>query len=274
MLEPDEVFVLSGIKKSKNQDQKPVISAYIITKNEEKNIGRALESIQWMDEIIVLDSGSTDKTVEIAKNYGAHVETEAFKGFVRQKNMAMELCRGHWLFNLDADEEVTPELRKSIHQVLNDTILPETPVLFKVCRKTMYMGRWIKHCGWYPEYRARLSRDRNAKWKGEVLHERLESNGMSDCIHGDLLHRPYANLGEHLRTIDCYSELWAKREASKGRKTGFYSLLFRPFLKFIKMYIVIAGFMDGRQGIIASIMGAWYTFMKYIRLYELSRDDK
>ena len=265
---------MSSSRDSENSDQKPVISAYIITKNEEKNIGRALKSVQWMDELIVLDSESTDKTVEIAKNYGARVSTEAFKGFVRQKNRAMGLCRGDWLFNLDADEEVTPELRKSIEQVFFNGISPETPVLFKVCRKTMYMGRWMKHCGWYPEYRSRLSRREHAEWKGEVLHERLVCDGLSGYIHGDLLHRPYVNLGEHLRTIDRYSGLWAKHETSKGRKTGSCSLIFRPFLKFIKMYVLKAGFMDGGQGLIASIMGAWYTFMKYARLYELSRNVK
>jgi len=265
---------LSDVKNFRHSDKYPLISAYIITKNEEENIGCALESVQWVDELIILDSGSTDNTVEIAKIFGAKVVTEEFKGFVVQKNRAMKLCKGEWLFNLDADEEVTPELRKSIESVIFSEPSSDIPVLFKVMRENKYMGRWMKHCGWYPEFKTRLSRRGHAKWKGEVLHEKLEGDGPIGFISGNLLHRPYANLGEHLRTIDSYSELWAKREASKGRTTGFVDILIRPLLKFFKMYILKAGFMDRGQGLIASIMGFWYTFMKYARLYELSRNFK
>ncbi len=270
-------------------DGMPVISAYIITKNEEKNIGRALESVRWIDELIVLDSGSTDDTVEIAKNLGAKVTIEAFKGFVKQKSRAMELCAGKWLFNLDADEEVTPELRKSIESVLSgerDKFLKRTlksmssdmPVLFNVCRKTCYLGRWMKHCGWYPEFRARLSRREHARWEGEELHEqlekfdKLEGDSKKGFLKGDLLHRPYDDLGAHLKAIDCYTEMFAKREASHGRKAGFIDILIRPFAAFFKMYILKAGFMDYGPGLIASMMGAWYTFMKYARLYEFDRN--
>ncbi len=274
-------------------DGMPVISAYIITKNEEKNIGRALESVRWMDELIVLDSGSTDNTVEIAKNLGAKVTIEAFKGFVKQKNRAMELCAGKWLFNLDADEEVTPELRKSIEAVLYGELAmssdssfvvslrrTDTPVLFNVCRKTRYLGRWMKHCGWYPEFRARLSRREHARWEGEELHEqlekfdKLEGDSQKGFLKGDLLHRPYDDLGAHLKAIDRYTEMFAKREASHGRKAGFIDILIRPFAAFFKMYILKAGFMDYGPGLIASMMGAWYTFMKYARLYEFSRNIK
>lgn len=263
---------MSDIKDFEHSDKKPFISAYIITKDEGKNIGRSSESVQWMDELVVLDSGSTDNTVEIAKKFGAKVTTEAFKGFVAQKNRAMELCTGEWLFNLDADEEVTTELRKSIEDVIFSELSTDMPVLFKVRRKNEYLGRWMKHCGWYPEFRTRLSRKEHAKWNGEVLHEKLEGEGPIGFIPGDLLHRPYANLGEHLRTIDRYSELWAKREASQGRKTSFIGILIKPFSKFFKMYILKVGFMDRGPGLIASIMGSWYTFMKYARLYELSRN--
>ncbi len=263
---------MKDINKSEHLDKKSFISAYIITKNEEKNIGRALDSVKWMDEIVIIDSGSTDKTVEIAEKYGAKVTIEAFNNFIEQKNRAMELCTGEWLFNLDADEEVTPELRKSIEDVILKKSSPDIPVLFKINRKNQYMGHWIKHCGWYPEFRTRLSRKGHAKWSGEVLHEKLEGDGPKGFITGDILHRPYANLGEHLRTIDLYSELWAKREVSLGRTTSFVEILIRTFSKFFKMYILKAGFMDYMPGLFASIMGAWYTFMKYARLYELSRN--
>ena len=255
-----------------SSNRNPVISAYIITKNEEKNIGRALKSVQWMDELVVLDSGSTDNTVKIAEKFGTKVEVDEFKEFVEQKNKAMEFCKGEWLFNLDADEEVTPELRKSIEDIVFSESSPDKPFVFNVCRKTQYMGRWMKHCGWYPEFRARLSRRGHAQWKGEVIHEKLEGDGTIGRINGDLLHRPYTNLGEHFSTINRYSDIWAIREASKGRKTVFSDIVFRPFFKFIRMYILKAGFMDYGPGFFASVMGALYTFMKYARLYELSRN--
>lgn len=248
-----------------------VISAYIITKNEEKNISRALTSVQWMDECIVLDSGSVDETVEIAKKLGVKVSIEAFKDFTTQKNRAMELCSGQWLFNLDADEEVTPELRKSIEDVVFGKQSSDVLSAFRVSRKILYMGRWMKHCGWYPEYRVRLSKKGCAEWRGEVLHERLVGNGKSGLLSGDLLHRPYENLGDHLRTITRYTELWAQRESSRGRKSNIFDIVMRPCAKFFKMYILKAGFLDFSPGLIASLMGAFYTFMKYARLFELSR---
>ncbi|MFC1541138.1 glycosyltransferase family 2 protein [Candidatus Latescibacterota bacterium] len=251
---------------------KPVISAYIITKNEENHIGRALESVLWMDELVVLDSGSTDDTVKIAEKYGTKVKFNEFKNFIEQKNKAMEFCNGEWLFNLDADEEVSPELRKSIEETVYSNTKDKSITIYNISRKTYYMGRWMKHCGWYPEFRARLSRNGHAQWTGEAIHEKLEGNGNSDFISGDLLHRPYDNLGEHLKTIYTYSEIWAEREASRGRKASIPGIFFRPVLKFVKMYILKAGFMDFGPGFFASMMGAWYIFMKYSRLYELSRN--
>jgi len=255
-----------------NSTDNPVISVYIITKNEQDNIGRALESVRWMDEIVVVDSGSTDGTVEIAEKYGTKVQYREFKGFVEQKNFAMKLCRGEWVFNLDADEEMTPGLRASIEAVIRGGTDNGQFDVYKVSRKTNYMGRWMKHCGWYPEFRARLSRNGSALWTGQAIHEKLEGKGRAGIISGDLLHRPYKNLGEHLSTIRNYSEIWAAREASKGRKTSIPGIFMRPVFKFIKMYILKAGFMDFGPGFFASMMGAWYIFMKYSRLYEISRN--
>ncbi len=243
----------------------------MITLNEGNHVGRALESVRWMDEIVVLDSGSTDDTVEIAERHGAKVRVESFQGYVVQKNKAMSLCQGTWLFNIDADEEVTPELRNSIEEHIRRGDENGLPSLFKVSRKTRYLDRWIRHCGWYPEYRARLSRREYATWTGEMLHEKLEGDAPAVVLAGDLLHRPYDDLGDHLRTIDRYSSLWAQREAARGRHASFPDLLVRPPLKFFKMYLFKRGFLDGGAGLIASCMGAGYTFMKYARLYESTR---
>lgn len=259
---------------SDNSVNKQTVSAYIITLNEEDNIARAIESVRWMDEVIVLDSGSTDATLEIAEKLGAKVKTSEFLGFAAQKNAAMELCGGDWVFNLDADEEVTPELREAIEKAVSGARFSDMPDVFKVVRKTWYMGRWIKHCGWYPEYRARLSKRGNARWKGEALHEKLHGSGTEGTLKGELLHRPYANIGEHIDTIRRYTELWAKREAGAGRSFSFIDLIFRPAVKFVTMYFLRAGFLDGGPGFVVSVMGAWYTFLKYARLYEVSRSSK
>ena len=249
-------------------DNRPTLSAYIITLNEEKNIARALESVRWMDEIVVLDSGSTDDTVRIAGEYGAKVTVSEFRGYVTQKNNAMELCSGEWLFNLDADEEVTKDLRTSIERVVAGTANGKS--LYRVSRKTWYFGRWIEHCGWNPEYRVRLSRCGKARWAGEVLHESLTGDGPVGLLDGYLLHRPYHDLGEHLTTIGRYTYLWARREASGGRTASVFDIVFRPPAKFLKMYILRGGIRDGVPGFVASVMGAWYTFLKYARLIEYS----
>lgn len=251
------------------------ISAYIITKNEEKNIVRAVESVSWMDEIIVIDSGSTDNTIQLARDHGATVIVSGFEGFVIQKNKALDACSNDWVFNLDADEEVTSELRRSIERVLSLPGEQNTKVhtVYRVPRKTWYMGRWIQHCGWYPEYRSRLSRKGEARWTGDAIHESLEGNGESGTLTGDLLHRPYADIGEHLETIGRYTLIWARREKERGRRAHVFDLVLRPPIRFCKMFILRAGFLDGLPGFVASVMGMIYTFLKYARLYEVSGKD-
>jgi len=224
-----------------------------------------------MDEIVVLDSGSGDRTVEICESFGARVEYAAFRDFAEQKNRALELCTHDWAFNLDADEELSPELRISIGTVLAGRFDNNGPTAYKVSRRNRYLGRWIRHCGWYPELRTRLSLKGASGWTGEVLHESLETEGPTGVLSGDLLHRPYRDLGDHLKVIARYTSLWAEREARSGRTTGLFDVVTRPVAKFLKMYIIRAGFLDAGPGLIASLMGSWYTFMKYARLYELNR---
>ena len=251
----------------------PTISAYIITKDEEHAIGRAIGSVRWMDEVVVLDSGSADGTTDIAERMGAKVFVEPFRGFVEQKNRAMDLCTGDWTFNLDADEEMTPELAESIRKVLFASGTGGGSEVFAAARKTWYMGKWMLHCGWYPEYRERLARRDSARWSGEMLHERLAGSGRVGRLQGDLLHRPYADLGNHLKRIDLYSGLWASREFSRGRKSRTIDLVMRPAASLLKMYVLRAGFLDGMQGFVASAMGAWYTFLKYAKLQEREKES-
>jgi glycosyltransferase involved in cell wall biosynthesis len=222
-----------------------------------------------MDEVVVLDSGSTDCTVDIARGLGARVETMEFKGFVEQKNVAMDLCTGDWLFNLDADEEVTPVLRESIERVI-DKEGGDCCAVWSVPRRTFYFGRWMNHCGWYPEWRPRMSRRGSARWQGEALHETLAGDGATGKLMGDLKHRPYEDLGEHLDTLARYTRIWANREAGRGRSASIIDMVFRPPVRFVKMYLLRLGFLDGLPGLIASVMGAYYVFLKYARLYELT----
>jgi (heptosyl)LPS beta-1,4-glucosyltransferase len=258
---------MTTAEKSNNN---PVLSVYLITLNEEANIERALASASWADEVILVDSGSTDRTVQIAREHGAKVYSEPFVSFVVQKNSALDRCHGEWALNLDADEEVTPELRTSIETVINN--VGEKHGTYVVCRKTWYFGRWIRHCGWYPEYRCRLSKRGQARWVGDTVHEHLESTGSCGRLSGDLLHRPYRDLGTHLKRIDRYSSLFAEREINKGHRSSMFSIMFHPPWKFFRMYILKGGFLDCTPGLIASLMGAWYTFMKYARLYERARN--
>ncbi|MFC1511944.1 glycosyltransferase family 2 protein [Candidatus Latescibacterota bacterium] len=248
-----------------------LITVYLITLNEEENILRALRSVSWADEIIVLDSGSTDRTCEIARGLGAKIYVEPFRGFVEQKNRALELCAGDWAFNLDADEEVTDSLRASIETAVRDDPDGSVQSAYEVIRRTWYLDRWILHCGWYPQYRCRLSQRGMARWTGDTLHESLTVSGQVGRLFGNLLHRPYRDLGAHLRAIDRYSDLFATREKGKGRSATIIEVILRPPLKFLKMYVLRGGFLDRAPGLIASLMGAWYTFMKYARLYERAR---
>ncbi len=249
------------------------VSAYIITKDEEANIARAIESVAWMDEVIVLDSGSSDRTVDIAASLGAKVHTAEFNGFALQKNRALDLCKCDWCLNIDADEEVSPELRYSIERVLDNTSEAVFDA-YEVSRKNFYLGRWISHMGWYPEYRLRFSRRGKAGWGDSTIHESLDCKGQKGRLKGDLLHRPYRDLGEHIATIGRYTKIWAEREHAKGRRFRWIDILFRPPFKFLRMYVLKAGFLDGMAGLVASLMGACYVCMKYARLYEIESSNK
>jgi hypothetical protein len=208
---------------------------------------------------------------------------------VEQKNRAMDLCRGEWLFNLDADEEMTAELRDGIRRVVDGDpgTIPSppgaghggfrgagSPDVYEVCRRTWYMGRWIRHGGWYPEYRERLSRREGVRWEGEAVHERLRGSGRPGRLRGDLLHRPYGSIADHARKIVLYSDLWARREKGRGRRASLFDLAARPAARFARMYLIKAGFLDGAAGLAAAIMGGWYAFMKYAKLRELQNRDE
>lgn len=258
-----------SVNHTPDNDDRPLISIYIITLNEEAMIGRALDSVRWADEIVVVDSGSEDRTVDICRDAGARVVHRDFDNFVTQKNYALSLCRGEWAFNLDADEEVSEALASSLRDVTGGSQQTEAEV-FRINRRIWYLGGWIRHCGWYPEFRVRLSRIGAAEWKGNVLHEHLEplSGDGTGVLSGDLLHRPYRNVAHHMTKIARYTDMWAEREFLAGRRAGMWDVLMRPVVRFVKMYVLKRGFLDGMPGLIVSMLGTVYTFLKYVKLWE------
>lgn len=245
------------------------LSATVITYNEEKNITDCLASLEFADEIIVVDSGSTDRTEEICRKFPkVRFFRQEWLGYGRQKNVAASHASNDWILNLDADERVSPALRKSIEAANTDSFSAA-----RMARENYFGKHWIKHCGWYPDYTTRLYDRRRNCFSERLVHESLEHDGKLITLDGNLLHYTYADIADYLRRMDSYSTLAAREIHQAGRKVGASSLLFRPCATFLKMYIIRKGFLDGLSGLILSLLYAQYTFCKYAKLTELSRQD-
>jgi glycosyltransferase involved in cell wall biosynthesis len=243
------------------------ISVCIIAYNEEDKIERCLKSIPWADEIIVVDSGSTDKTVEICKRYTPKIEYRAWSGYVDQKNYIISLAKNDWVLSLDADEEVSPELSTKIQALRQQDGIPAQG--YKIPRSTFYLGKWIKHSGWYPNYQLRLFNKRSAKWVGKELHEHIEVNGEIGFLQSPLYHYTYRDIAEHVETVDRFAALWAKEQQQLGRKSPApILLLIRPIIKFLECYVWKRGFLDGYQGLVIAGISSFYIFLRYTKLYE------
>jgi glycosyltransferase involved in cell wall biosynthesis len=245
------------------------LSAVIITFNEERNLGRCLESLKGIaDEIIIIDSNSTDRTVEIARAHNSKVYQHAFAGYGEQKNYATSMATNDWIISLDADEALTPELRQSILEIKQH---PEFSV-YQVPRLTNYCGKWIWHCGWYPDKQTRIYNRTKGKWVERRVHEfwKLDDDlGRSGYLKGDLLHYSFASINEHLQKIEKYSELAARESVEKGKNTNMFKVYFSPKWHFVNDYFFKLGFLDGFYGYTICRLSAYATFLKYskIRLY-------
>ena len=240
----------------------------MITKNEEDRLGPCLESAAFADEIVVVDSGSTDRTREIAGEHGARVTEQEFLGHVEQKNHAVSLAATDWVLCLDADERVTPELRDAIERSLAS---PDLPAAFSMARRTFYLGRWIDHGGWYPDRKVRLFDRTKARWGGVNPHDRVEVDGETRALDGDIEHYSYRSISDHLKQIDFFTTIAAKEKAAAGLRPRLWRLLLHPIGKVLRMYVVKLGFLDGRAGFIVAVLGGYYVFLKYAKLWELSR---
>ncbi|MCX7737337.1 MAG: glycosyltransferase family 2 protein [Candidatus Kapabacteria bacterium] len=243
------------------------ISAAIITFNEEDNIGRTLESLKnFADEIIIIDSGSADRTIQIANHYEAKVFTEEWKGFSGQKNSLIQKCNSEWILFLDADEVPTEELKNSIIKNLTSNI--EFDGYF-IKRKTHYLGKLLKH-SWQPDSKLRLVRkSSNPKWIGDEIHEKLLIDGLTSELDGYLIHYSYKNINHHFKKTLEYSVISAKDYYQSGKKFSIFKLVFNPIFAFTKMYFINLAMLDGIRGFIAAFSSGFYTFMKYIHLWEI-----
>lgn len=244
------------------------ISAAIITFNEEKNIERCINSLIGIaDEILVVDSLSKDKTIEIAVSLGAKVISQEFLGHIEQKNFAISQCSNQYILSLDADEALDDTLKKSILEVKNNWQFDG----YKFNRLTSYCGKWIKTCGWYPDTKVRLIDKTKGKWTGTNPHDRLEVEGKIKHLKGDILHYSFYTVDQHKKQIEYFTDIAAKAYHAEGRKASTIKIYLSPLMKFIRSYFLQLGFTDGYYGFLISCLSAGAKFKKYSKLKALSK---
>jgi glycosyltransferase involved in cell wall biosynthesis len=246
------------------------ISAVIITYNEEDRLPDSLASLQGVaDEVVVVDSYSSDRTVEIARASGARVMKNRFEDYGQQKNFALAQAGCDWVLNLDADERVSPELKRAITE-LKAGGPPANAAAFAIKRKTFYLGRWIRHSGWYPDRKVRLFCKSAAAWQGRI-HERLVVSGAVARLDGDILHFTYRDIGDHVRRLDRYSAFQAEEIVGQGKKCLFLRLVILPPVTFLRHYAWKLGWLDGFPGLVIATIQSWGTALKYLKAIALKR---
>lgn len=245
------------------------LSAVLITLNEERRLRDALASVAFCDEILVVDAGSTDRTADLAREAGARVLVHTpWPGFVAQRNHAVAQARHDWILALDADERVTPALKAEIEALAGRGLDAQG---YRIPRVAHYLGRWIRRTDWYPDPQLRLFDRRSARWQGGLVHESVKVDGRVGRLRGEIEHYPYADVAEHVRTIDRYTSLWAEHAWSQGRHASLTGLVGAPLWAFIRNYVLRGGVLLGEVGWTVSTLGAYYTFLKLAKLRELAR---
>lgn len=242
------------------------VSVTIITKNEAAHIEACLASVAWADDILVVDSHSTDDTVARASRAGARVILRDWPGYAAQKNFAASEARHDWILSIDADERVTPDLAREI-QALNP---PEAQSGYRVPRVTWHLGRWWKTTDWYPDFQLRLYDRRRARWTVRKVHESVEADGPVGTLTHDLQHYAYRDISHHLATMDRYTTLAADEMFEAGRRAGLVDLALHPPAAFLRNYVLRRGCLDGTAGLIVSAMNAHYVFLKFAKLWARS----
>jgi len=247
----------------------PTVSALIIAFNEERNIRACIESVAWCDEIIVVDSESTDRTRELAAAAGARVVIRPWPGHVEQKNAALELATQDWCFSLDADERCTPGLRDEIQAAL--AAAPDGLMGLRMPRLAWHLGRWIRHGGWYPDRKLRVVRRGHGRWGGTNPHDKLEADGEVRTLTQDLLHYTYDDYAHHLRTGDSFSSIAAAQQYAAGRRFSLARAVLHIPVKFLETYIWKRGFLDGWPGFAIAVTSTFFVFARHVKLYELGK---
>jgi glycosyltransferase involved in cell wall biosynthesis len=246
---------------------RPPLSVTIICLNEQANIARAIESVKWAEDIVVVDSGSTDQTVSVAQSLGARVLHNPWPGYGQQKNFAQRNAAHDWVLNIDADEEVTPELKKEIESRLGS--LEQTSAKgFLIPRKTFYLGKWIRYGGWYPNYLMRLADRRSAEWTEPQVHEELKVRGETFKMELPLHHYSFPSIQDQVVTNLNFSRLGSEQLKRKGYEGRVLKLILKPIGKFFETYFLKMGFRDGLAGFIISVNASYSMFLKYAYLFE------
>ena len=244
------------------------LSVCIICFNEEHNLARCLESASWADEIVVVDSLSSDGTVSVARRYTERVYERPWPGYMAQKNYALSKARCEWVLSVDADEEISGALRD---EILIEVGKPDAFEGYRMPRRSFYQGRWINHSGFYPDTQLRLFKRGSARWVGSRVHERAEVRGRVGEVRSDLLHYPYGgSIAGQLATVNNFSGLLAEDLHDRGARFHVGLLLFRPVFKFLEVYLLKLGFLDGLAGFVIAVTSAYAMFVRYVKLRELS----
>jgi glycosyltransferase involved in cell wall biosynthesis len=242
------------------------ISAIIITKDEEHSIRECLQSISWVDEIIVVDSESKDQTLKICKEFRAKIFTKSWQGFGPQKNEAIKHAKYKWILSIDADEIITPELKKEIIAITKSNNPSEA---YSICRRSFYCGRLIKFSGWQSDFVVRFFQKKFCKFSDDLVHEKVLVNGVTLKTKSYMIHNAFENFEEVIKKINVYSSLSASMFYKKNRKSSLKKAILHAFWSFIKTYIIKLGFLDGKYGFMLSISNAEGTYYRYIKLMML-----
>jgi glycosyltransferase involved in cell wall biosynthesis len=242
------------------------VSAVLITLNEAQRLPAALASVSFCDDVVVVDAGSSDGTLEIARAAGARVVVKApWPGFVAQRNLAAGQARHDWVLALDADERVTPALRAEIEALAAAGF---ECAGYRAPRVAHYLGRLVRRTDWYPDWQLRLFDRRRGAWQGGLVHESVRVDGRVGRLRGEIEHYPYADIGDHVRRIERYTTLWSEQAQAAGRRAGWLELLGAPLWTFVRNYVLKGGALIGEAGLVISLLGAHYTFLKLAKLRE------
>jgi glycosyltransferase involved in cell wall biosynthesis len=245
------------------------ISAFIVCCNEERQIRRCLESVRWCDEIVVVDSGSTDTTLAICQEYTSKVFYHPWQGYVGQKRYALSLCSGKWVLNLDADEEVSKELASEL-RLLAEQDSSQIHGYY-LNRVVFFLGRWWRKGGWYPEYRLRFCRRDKTTWGGDEPHEKASVEGQTARCKGELFHYSFSDLADYARRANTLSSNATSSLERKGTRFSVVALLVRPLARFLKFYVFKRGFREGVAGLIVALIESYSVVLKYAKLWESQR---